>query len=373
MSDGKENILVDLIYSGDPEGHGGHHRSAQIKELIENAGFNPVISDFDVTVNNFLRYIYGIYCIMKYKIPPGLNWRWLRRWGGSYHRYLRMLNRYNGKKVLIIENTRPYNQVAFYIAKSHGFNIVAVPQNSESLEIKSEVIMSSKYPSRKYNEETRCLSLSDSVYCISREEAWLYAFSGLKTGYLPYYPPGVIINSLKEIRKERQKRLSDNTFLVLGSSGNPFTKQGICQLLDILNEVTANINCKIEVVGSKTEEFANNYNNKKFNFNGRVDSAKLRELLIRSKALIVYQRFGIGALTRIPEMLVAGIPVIGNIIACRSAFHYKGVYEWGSKQELIELLKTDLLLPPEPEPPLKHINSFTGELIDIINRNSKNY
>ena len=44
------------------------------------------------------------------------------------------------------------------------------------------------------------------------------------------------------------------------------------------------------------------------------------------------------SLTKIPEMLAAGIPVIANRIAARSASHFSGVYIYDSLEELHDLL-----------------------------------
>ena len=58
-----------------------------------------------------------------------------------------------------------------------------------------------------------------------------------------------------------------------------------------------------------------------------------------------------GFLTRIPDMLVAGIPVIVNQIAARSTSGYSGVYSYQYPEELNLWLDKELPMPSLPEKP----------------------
>jgi hypothetical protein len=62
-------------------------------------------------------------------------------------------------------------------------------------------------------------------------------------------------------------------------------------------------------------------------------------------AVLIYQEAGVGALTRIPEMLIAGILVIANSNTCRSAYNYDGIYCYDDDYELIKLMESELGLP----------------------------
>jgi hypothetical protein len=57
------------------------------------------------------------------------------------------------------------------------------------------------------------------------------------------------------------------------------------------------------------------------------------------KAAIVYQECGSGALTKICEFLLAGVPVLANQHAARSYYNCSGVIEFASVAELPLLIK----------------------------------
>jgi hypothetical protein len=71
---------------------------------------------------------------------------------------------------------------------------------------------------------------------------------------------------------------------------------------------------------------------------GSVSSDELNKILTTTKAVLIHQLAGVGALTRIPEMLIAGVPVIANGNACRSSFEYDGIYHYEDQTELKEML-----------------------------------
>ena len=63
--------------------------------------------------------------------------------------------------------------------------------------------------------------------------------------------------------------------------------------------------------------------------------ASKMDALVKAKAVICYQVSGPGALTRIAEMLVANVPVMGNSHALRSYYNINGVIEFDSIEEFI--------------------------------------
>jgi len=56
------------------------------------------------------------------------------------------------------------------------------------------------------------------------------------------------------------------------------------------------------------------------------------------KALLCYQNSGSGALTRICEMLIAGVPVIANSHAARSFYNKKGLIEFSVLEDIDSVL-----------------------------------
>jgi hypothetical protein len=106
----------------------------------------------------------------------------------------------------------------------------------------------------------------------------------------------------------------------------------------------------IRVVGLETERLRNVQRPPSVDVRGYVDNDTLDEMLISARAVLIHQRAGVGALTRIPEMLVAGVPVIASGVAARSAHEFEGVYTYEAPYELEALMRGDPLpMPPVPQ------------------------
>jgi hypothetical protein len=72
-----------------------------------------------------------------------------------------------------------------------------------------------------------------------------------------------------------------------------------------------------------------------------------------SEKAVVFQTRGSGALTRIPELLLAGLPVICNPHAARSAQQYDGVEIFDTDEELVSLLNARAPMPVPPDRPVQ--------------------
>jgi len=89
----------------------------------------------------------------------------------------------------------------------------------------------------------------------------------------------------------------------------------------------------------------------------------LYELLADTRGCIVYQENGSGALTKIPELLIAGVPVIINSHAARSHHNLPGIFEFTALEQLGRQLELAaqvdnfplVLSPPDATALTKHI------------------
>jgi hypothetical protein len=54
--------------------------------------------------------------------------------------------------------------------------------------------------------------------------------------------------------------------------------------------------------------------------------------------MVCYQQYGSGALTKIKEMLIAGVPVIANVHSARSYHGYNGVIEFTGFEDIHEAI-----------------------------------
>jgi hypothetical protein len=98
---------------------------------------------------------------------------------------------------------------------------------------------------------------------------------------------------------------------------------------------------------------------------GRLELTQLCDLMASSEKAVVFQTRGSGALTRIPELLLAGLPVICNPHAARSAQHYDGVEIFDTDEELVALLNTRAPIPRPPGRPVQAENRLIKRLREL--------
>lgn len=334
-------ILHNSAFEVDLNGHGGNRRAAQLVELVGAAGFE--INDVPHKPTTRLsRYLNGIYFLAKYRFSIDLSYQLIGRCGNQYQTYKDLIKNYSGLRILLWEDTRNY--IAQCIAQKANFKIIAVPHNIESLVPGNRNFFTNQVLPKNFEDEIKYLSNSNAVFCISREEQWLLRLYNIEADFLPYYPPEKIFSSLLKLR-ESKNILQNKKFLVIGSAINPPTRIGMIEQIQWLKKVSKKINFEVDIAGYGTELLKEYCEHPNFTFHGTVDSHKLNTLLKNTKAVLVHQRAGVGGLTRIPEMIIAGIPVIANGNACRSTFGYPGVYCYDSQSELAELMSKQLDSP----------------------------
>ena len=170
----------------------------------------------------------------------------------------------------------------------------------------------------------------------------------------------------------REKRFNTNPektrFLILGSAHNKPTLLGMIEQIEWLKKINQESQFIIDIAGYDTQQLESYCpNHSGFIFHGTVTSEQLQDLMLNTKAVLLHQNTGVGALTRIPEMLIAGIPIIASSHACRSAFHYDGVYCYENESELAELMTKDFLTPEIPPRPVHAEKRFIASLNKLVN------
>lgn len=245
-------------------------------------------------------------------------------------------DRYRGKNVTFLwENT---NDVAsLYIMKVAGAKIIGYPHNLESLvPTQSDPITHKKAPYWLYEEIER-LKLCDEVWAISKEETWLLQVFGINAIYYPYYPPKVVEQELLEIKRLRAKINNEKKqYLILGSATNPPTRMGMQNLIDYFDK-QKDIKYTIHVAGYNTETLNVPQGSAIIN-HGTVSDEELRDLSINTDGIIIYQPATSGALTRIVENRVAGIPIYANFGAARDYHNLPDVHVYANMDELNKML-----------------------------------
>jgi hypothetical protein len=237
-----------------------------------------------------------------------------------------------------------------------GIPIIASCQNIETLSYPQIPFEKQK---DLFSKELDTLALCDLVISISREDTWLLRNFKIPAFFFPYFPPEQIKKRLLTIRQHRQKNKKENIML-LGNAGNMATRKGMEKVLQYWRTSGLSRSFgRLWAVGYKTDIFFKEMNSDNdMEFLGSLPEVQLDEKLGTVKACLCYQEGGGGALTRISEMLVAGVPILASSHAARTYHNMKGVIEFRDLENLEEALKQvdpfdgngeEIPIPSEPD------------------------
>jgi hypothetical protein len=353
-------ILCDLTYPEGELSHGGRHRSVQLRELVEDAGFQPAVIPTATPQSNLKSYMRGLQAAISHSIPVGGGWKWLRRFGRTCARFEEAVANHSGIAAVLWENTRPQGWLVPRLARRLGLPVISVPQNLEAMGAGRVIHRTSDYPGKEMLMEATAMRQADRVFCISTEEQWWLGWYGIQASYLPYFPPAELCERMLAIRAERQKRRDNGRLLVLGSASNPPTFQGMETLLRIFQDCGKEA-IGVDVVGRETERLPEELLSPGVKIHGRASEQTLRQLMVECRGMVIHQPLAVGALTRVTEVLMAGIPILANPIAARSARSFPGIAVYEDADGLRELMTRDFPMPPVPlKPP--EIEAFIGVL-----------
>jgi glycosyltransferase involved in cell wall biosynthesis len=354
----------------DGNGHGGTRRTAQINELLDDAGIAYQEVEMEGAAAGLRKGLYYLKGLL-YQKRIGIRLK------NDYAigRYLALFERFvkSGKPdVFIQESTGGHHLLLSRVLKENHIPAVALPHNLESLVSGTQSVLSGRISPGWLAEEVKYLSYYDHLFTISREEAWLLSNFGLPATCLPYYPVRQTERFLTSLRYQRG-RLGKTPgarkeVLLLGTFYNLPTAEGYIELIRQIGQTGRVI---IHVAGYGSEQLEKVFNSEHIHIWGSVDNEKLAALIIQCDCAIVHQQPSSGALTRIIEMLIAGLPVLANIHAARSHFDYCGglmIYE--SYSQLFELLQNDMPVPAMPDRPSEEV-FFVEYIRSMIERRQK--
>lgn len=202
----------------------------------------------------------------------------------------------------------PFNERA-------GIPTVIFPQNIESLDWVRPGRLATAIAD--LGDELSILSACAARLCISRVEAGFLGGLGLPSRYYPYRPVADVESNLLGIRAERAARRESGLLLLLGSAVHRTTGESFAWLLRGIREHGLPPGVTLLVAGKSTESLLPRGESVPgVEVLGTVTPAVLHEALTRAVAVLVPQRRGFGALTRLPEMACAGIPYAVSEHAC---------------------------------------------------------
>lgn len=354
-------------FASNHHGTGPEKRSAQIRDLVTAAGFG--VSDMQPPTHTprlrtmiaglKARWSLGSHCSVDRAGAGLLGYR------SVFYRHA--LKSHAGPRVLLWETT--YDSLLPKLAREYGYGIVALPHNLESL-VCERVFNDPCYdPTSDLGAEVQRLARADRIFTISREERWFLEARGLMPNYLPFFPAGSLYTECVGIRAKRIETANSDggvhgSLLLMGSAFNPATARGMRQQLEWLRE-RSSPDIQTVVVGPQSETLLAEFASSRVQILGGIPRAQLVDLLTTCSALLIHTQGGAGAVTRIPEALLAGIPVIANSNAARGQQGTPGVYVYETQSDFIALTSKPPpvpSLPPIPEASYRYLQNTISEL-----------
>lgn len=331
-------------FVNNPHGDGGSKRSAQIEEYWKKKQVDFVDEKFPLP-KKYSKLQAMQWCVRAIGfIARYVRWNKFPTLKDKFNAILAyalrlpaIYDKYKGQDIVFLwENT--HDVAALYLMKAAGAKVIGYPHNLESLvPTQIDPVTHRQAPYWLYDEIER-LKLCDEVYAISKEETWLLQLFGVNAKYYPYSPPKEVEQELLKIKQKRELRPSKlrKQYLLLGSATNPPTRMGMQRLLDYFDN-EKDREYEIHVAGYNTESLTLKDDSAIMN-HGTVKTEELEELLISTDGIIIYQPTTSGALTRIVENRIAGIPIYANFGAARDFYNLPDVHVYESFEELEELL-----------------------------------
>ena len=370
-----KKVLRQAIFDSDFFGHGGEKRTAQISDLLSANNIEYVLVpglvkqkiSLVLLKNLVLSALINIQIIFKLR-SIGSFMKMSKR---IYHsaliiNSLEKLSNFDST-IFLWEGTKPENYIYPAYFKRLKFKVIGLPHNLESL-VPGQLseITNKKSPSWLL-EEIEMLKLCDIVFTISREENLLLKQFGIDAQYLPYFPAGELYNRLLEVRSNRIGKKAIKTvkkLLMLGSIINVPTRLGMINRIEwFINSKYENY--KLGIAGYSTDELKDIITDSdNIILYGSLSNNQLYEIFSEVDAVLIHQVASSGALTRIPEILIAGIPVLINSESARSNYNIDGLNIYENDIELNEYLISEKVFCVPPLPPIP--DSFLKIFINLI-------
>jgi glycosyltransferase involved in cell wall biosynthesis len=294
---------------------------------------------------------------------PGLKWWAPERRNNIY--YLGRISRQWTKTIrelprldLAVVDDPIYFPYLVKKLKKIGIPVIACCHNIETLSAGQVALTRVK---KLLHRELEILRLCDLAVTISREETWLLRSFNINAFFFPYFPPHQVYQRLLSIRRARSQGPGEKENIIfLGSVGNLATRQGLLKVIEYWRgENVSSRFGRLWAAGYRTDTFLKHLrSDPHIEFLGALSDGELDKRLARVKACLCYQEGGGGALTRIGEMLTAGVPVLANSDAARSYYHMKGLIEFPTLNHLPRAIaqtgqiEGDIPEPAAPDPSL---------------------
>jgi hypothetical protein len=360
-------VLRHSHFPSDPWGDGGSKRTAQITEILEVAGIGQEFYDPDLTqiFEKKFAALEGIRLLQQHNIKSKLTRTALTQLGFNYYKREKTFAEYAvNHKLLLWESNRQQNFLMSYAARDNGLNVIGLPHNLESLVRGQFSEFTGKAAPYWLEEELQSLSQCQAIFTISREEQYLLKLFGLHAGFLPYYPPAPVRNYLLEIREKREAGASKrNRIFLMGTAGNKPTFDGMLDRIRFFHQEVKEADAELHVAGYLTENLASHLPaDARIQLHGSISNEFMAQQLTDCRFCWIHQNISTGSLTKIPELMMAGVPLLINSDAARNFHNIRGVRVYEDDADCLQAMKEEFDIPTAPVRPLVFERMFLDSL-----------
>jgi glycosyltransferase involved in cell wall biosynthesis len=165
-----------------------------------------------------------------------------------------------------------------------------------------------------FANEFRVLANCFERLFISKVETGLMSGLGLSAHYYPYLPVGAIRQRLLMIRQKRSRaNIEPGLFLMLGNVVHHTTRESFAWFVENAQSYGLPEGVRLVIGGEQTDTLLPPETSVPgLELRGWLEQDELDRLLVQAQAVLAPQRRGFGALTRLPELSCAGVPVIAS-------------------------------------------------------------
>jgi glycosyltransferase involved in cell wall biosynthesis len=333
-------IVYVSLFEPDPFGNGGGHRAYQIfHDLTRAVGHGKVVNlsyfawrrdrsgsaapvagagDSGRGLTDRLRAVYsrarrpGVG-----QVRPEVETRYC---GARFiARYRELLAGIEDAALCVIEHPG-FAQLA-QLNSARGMPTIVCPQNLESFDAVARRgdPRAATRAAPEFAAEYRLLAACDARLFMTAAEAQLCEGLGLVSEVHTYRPVGEVRAVCERVAQRRRETRPDGPAVLLGSGSHHTTRAALEWFLGHAARGGLPRETRVAVVGSTTDEL-----NERIGLAGGVELCgwvsqdALEELLARAPVVLVPQQTGFGSLTKLPELLLSGVPVLASRHAVRA-------------------------------------------------------
>lgn len=198
--------------------------------------------------------------------------------------------------------------------RRYGLQTILCPQNFDALD-RSIPTSKARYLQATmldFSNELSVLRDCDYRLFISKTEVFFVNGMNIPASYYPYLPVGDVQSTLLRLRERRGAGQQEKgLFLLLGSATHAPTGEGMKWFLQQLEQHGLPEGVRLIFAGKGTDTLDPEGKwNGKIQFLGRIEQSLLDDLMVQVNGMLVPHWRGFGALTKIPEIACAGIPLV---------------------------------------------------------------